>query len=72
MNRLSTAQHRLRQLVSPGKRPITFVLRLASSSERSSRFRRAQPVLLDRESRSTVVVAATPQLHAELLTAFAS
>ena len=29
------------------------------------------PVLLDREERSTFVVAATPQLHAELLTAFA-
>src|SRR6266487_1054806 len=38
MNRSSTAQHRLRQLVSPGNRPITFVRRLTSSSDRSSRF----------------------------------
>lgn len=30
------------------------------------------PILLDREERSTFVVAATPQLHAELLTAFAN
>ena len=43
MNRLSTAQHKLRQLVSPGNRPITFVRRLTSSGERSSRVRRAQP-----------------------------
>jgi hypothetical protein len=38
MNRSSTAQHKLRQLVSPGNRPITFFRRLTSSSERSSRF----------------------------------
>ena len=38
MTRSSTAQHKLRQLVSPGNRPITFVRRLTSSSERSSRF----------------------------------
>jgi hypothetical protein len=36
-NRSSTAQHMLRQLVSPGKRPITFV-RFTSSNERSNRF----------------------------------
>ena len=34
MNRSSTAQHKLRQLVSPGKRPITFVRRLTSSNDR--------------------------------------
>ncbi len=30
------------------------------------------PILLDRKARSTFLVAATPQLHAELLTAFAN
>lgn len=30
------------------------------------------PILLDRDARSTFVVAATPQLHVELLTAFAT
>jgi hypothetical protein len=38
MKMSSMAQHRLRQLVSPGNRPITFVRRRTSSSERSSRF----------------------------------
>ena len=33
-----TAQAIVRQLVSPGKRPITLVLRRTSSSDRSSRF----------------------------------
>jgi hypothetical protein len=43
-NRSSTARHKLRQLVSPGNRPITFVRRLTSSSERSSRFVERSPV----------------------------
>jgi hypothetical protein len=38
ISRSSTAQTNVRQLVSPGKRPITFVRRLTSPSERSSRF----------------------------------
>src|SRR5207237_10504708 len=37
-NKSSTAQHMLRQLVSPGKRPITFVRRFTSSNERSNKF----------------------------------
>jgi len=36
--RSTTAQHMLRQLVSPGNRPIAFVLRFTSSSDRSNRF----------------------------------
>jgi len=35
---IEDAQTSVRQLSSPGKRPITFVLRLTSPSERSSRF----------------------------------
>ena len=42
MNRSSTAQQRLRQLVSPGKVPITFIRRLTSSNDRPSRFHRAE------------------------------
>lgn len=38
MMRSMTAQARVRQLVSPGNRPITLVRRRTSSSERSSRF----------------------------------
>ena len=38
ISRSRTAQTRVRQLVSPGKRPITLVRRLTSPSERSSRF----------------------------------
>jgi hypothetical protein len=37
-NRSSTAQTSERQLVSPGKRPITLVRRRTSPSDRSSRF----------------------------------
>ena len=45
MTRSMTAQAIVRQLVSPGKRPITLVRRRTSSSERSSRFVTAQPLL---------------------------
>ena len=38
MNRSRTAKTSERQLVSPGKRPITLVRRRTSPSERSSRF----------------------------------
>ena len=37
MRRSRTAQTRVRQLSSPGKRPITFVRRLTSPSERGLR-----------------------------------
>src|SRR5215831_8213502 len=36
-NKSSTAQHMLSQLVSTGKRPITFLRRFTSSSERSNK-----------------------------------
>src|SRR5437879_12162223 len=38
MTRSSTAQQRLRQLLSPGKRPMTRTRRCTSPRERSSRF----------------------------------
>ncbi len=38
MTRSMTAQAMVRQLVSPGKRPMTFVRLRTSSSERSSKF----------------------------------
>ena len=43
MSRSRTAQTRVRQLVSPGKRPITLLRRLTSPSERSSRLLWSSP-----------------------------
>jgi hypothetical protein len=44
ITRSSTAQQSDKQLDSPGKRPITFVRRLTSPSDRSSRFVERLPV----------------------------